>query len=95
MGKTYNKPKQDDEFSSGRSGKHSKHANGKKAEFILMSGMEYFLCLLWSPNFDFCGFYGIAIQLMGDSLFVFGDVSTFGVIKELNEKADLIIASTS
>jgi len=30
MGKTYNKPKQDDEFSSGRSGKHSKHANGKK-----------------------------------------------------------------
>ena len=30
MGKTYNKPKQDDEFSSGRSGKHRKHANGKK-----------------------------------------------------------------
>lgn len=30
MGKTYNKQKQDDEFSSGRSGKHSKHANGKK-----------------------------------------------------------------
>ena len=30
MGKTYNKPKQDEEFSSGRSGKHSKHANGKK-----------------------------------------------------------------
>jgi hypothetical protein len=30
MGKTYNKQKQDDEFSSQRSGKHSKHANGKK-----------------------------------------------------------------
>ena len=30
MGKTYNKQRNDDEFSSGRSGKHSKHANGKK-----------------------------------------------------------------
>ena len=32
MGKTYqkNSKKFDDEFSSGRSGKHSKHANGKK-----------------------------------------------------------------
>jgi hypothetical protein len=30
MGKTYNKQRTDDEFSSQRSGKHSKHANGKK-----------------------------------------------------------------
>ena len=30
MGKTYYKQRNDDEFSSGRSGKHSKHANGKK-----------------------------------------------------------------
>ena len=32
MGKTYNKQprRYDDEISSGRSGKHSKHANGKK-----------------------------------------------------------------
>jgi hypothetical protein len=30
MGKTYYKQRNDDEFSSGRSGKNSKHANGKK-----------------------------------------------------------------
>jgi hypothetical protein len=31
MGKTYHKQKSyDEDFSSGRSGKHSKHANGKK-----------------------------------------------------------------
>ena len=32
---------------------------------------------------------------MGDSLFVFGEVSAFGVIKELNEETDLIVAGTS
>ena len=30
MGKTYKKHSNDDEFSSQRSGKHAKHANGKK-----------------------------------------------------------------
>lgn len=30
MGKTYNQPKKFDDESSGRSGKHARHANGRK-----------------------------------------------------------------